>query len=153
MHANLKLVYSQSSWGKTVHIAASYHIFVRCQIFFSFDILMQLCNQIFAAFHFDYQFIIHCLKKIYDYQNRQLWFGKVNQIVIRRDFSKKENVQCSQSHYIEFAQGGILMEQKMRFRLVLGQLAVWGWLWATFEGGFSMFSGRIFFFRLFMKPH
>ena len=30
----------------------------------------------------------------------------------------------SQSHYIEVAQGDIFMEQKMRFRLFLGQLAV-----------------------------
>ena len=40
--------------------------------------------------------------------------------------AKRRIVLCSQIHYIEVPQGGILMEQKMRFGLVLGQLAVWG---------------------------
>ena len=31
---------------------------------------------------------------------------------------------CHQSHYIEVAQGNIFMEQKMRFGLVLDQLAI-----------------------------
>ena len=51
----------------------------------------------------------------------------------------------NQSHYIEVAQGDIFMEQKMRFGLVLGRLAIlkknWGRLWATFEGVLFMFPG------------
>ena len=31
---------------------------------------------------------------------------------------------CIQGHYIELAQGNIFMEQKMRFRLILGRLAI-----------------------------
>ena len=31
---------------------------------------------------------------------------------------------CTQSHYIEVAQGGISMEHKMRFGLVLGRMAI-----------------------------
>ena len=49
-----------------------------------------------------------------------------------------------QSQYIEVAKGAIFMEQNMRFGLILGLLAILkknlGWLWATFEAVFFMFS-------------
>ena len=54
------------------------------------------------------------------------------------------HILAGQSHYIKVALGDIFMEQKMRFGLVLGRLAVLkqklGWLWATFEGGNFLFS-------------
>jgi hypothetical protein len=42
-------------------------------------------------------------------------------------------VLCSQSHYIEVAQGDIFMEQKMRFWLVLGQMAILKKIVADYE--------------------
>ena len=55
-----------------------------------------------------------------------------------------ETVQYGQSHYIKVAQGGIFMEQNMRFGLILGRLAILkknlGQLGAIFDGGFFMFS-------------
>ena len=75
----------------------------------------------------------------------------------------------SQSHYIEIAQGDIFMEQKMRFGLVLGRLAIlkknfvscfdigevprspgkWNWNWLyflpfifTFEQGVAEFADK-----------
>jgi hypothetical protein len=57
-----------------------------------------------------------------------------------------------QSHYIEVTQGGIFMEQKMRFGLVLGRLAILKKkLGADYEqllkGVFFMLSGAKTFFR------
>ena len=40
---------------------------------------------------------------------------------------------CHQSFYIEAAQGAILMEQKLRFRLDLGQLAILKKNWVCYE--------------------
>ena len=68
----------------------------------------------------------------------------------------KKIMRFQQSHYIEFAQGDIFMEQKMWFGLVLGRMAIlkkniWGRLWATFEDRFFNFSGAKNFFRIFLK--
>ena len=41
-----------------------------------------------------------------------------------QSITPKWQVAWHQSHYIEVAQGEIFMEQKMRFGLVLGQLAI-----------------------------
>ena len=53
---------------------------------------------------------------------------------------------CSQSHYIEVAQGDIFMEQKMRFGLVLGRLAILKKIGADYEQllmvFFSCFQGQ-----------
>ena len=57
-----------------------------------------------------------------------------------------------QSHYIEVAQGNIFIEQKMRFGLVLGRLAILKKTGADYEQllrkVFSCFQGQknIFFF-------
>jgi hypothetical protein len=53
---------------------------------------------------------------------------------------------CQQSHYREVLRWEIFMEQELSFCLDLEKLAVLrkkglGQLWATFEGGFFMFSG------------
>ena len=42
-------------------------------------------------------------------------------------------VVCDQSHYIEVAQGDIVMEQKMRFGLVLGEMAILKKMRADYE--------------------
>ena len=59
-------------------------------------------------------------------------------------FTKFKKDYQRQSHYIEVVQGDFFMEQKIRFGLVLGQLAKLekngGRLLATFEFGFFMFS-------------
>ena len=51
-----------------------------------------------------------------------------------------------QSHYKEVAQGDIFIEQKMRFGLVLGQLAILKKNWANYEQllrpVFSCFHGQ-----------
>ena len=60
----------------------------------------------------------------------------------------------NQSHYnyISLVVIAIFMEQKLRFGLALGQLAILkkslGWLWATFEVSFFMFSGADSFLNI-----
>ena len=55
---------------------------------------------------------------------------------------------CDQSHYIEVAQGDIVMEQKMRFGLVLGEMAILKKMRADYEQllrvFFSCFQGQKF---------
>jgi hypothetical protein len=61
-----------------------------------------------------------------------------------------------QSHYIEVAQGDIFMEQKMRFWLVLGRLAILKKeLWANYEQllrvVFSCFQGQKNYLKFSLK--
>ena len=66
----------------------------------------------------------------------------------KNDRSDVRYHRYTQSHCIEVTKGDIFMEQKMRFGLVLGWLAILKRKnWATFEGSFFMFSGAIFFFK------
>jgi hypothetical protein len=49
----------------------------------------------------------------------------------------------SQSYYIEVAQGAILMEQNMRFGLILGRLAILKKMfWADYEQFFLTLFGK-----------
>ena len=63
----------------------------------------------------------------------------------KRSGESAEGIGNRQIHYMEVVQGDILMEQKMRFGLVLGGLAILkknqGPIMSTSEGGFFMFSG------------
>ena len=88
-------------------------------------------------------------KTAFDFACNLLLFGcTTSQCTIIGFFT---SVIVKESHYTQVARWAIFMEQKLRFGLVLGRLAILkkklGRLWATFEGVSSCFYGQNFFSR------